>query len=793
MATYTSAATGNWSAGATWVGGIKPPANDGHRIIIAAGHTVTYDETSSTYGDDTTSGITVNGTLRFSRSVNTELICRGTLTVSATGTLDMGTEASPISSVSAVLAINDSAVLAANKYSLTKSASGQVYMAGATRTRRTTLTAQATSGATSIQVAAATGWQVGDTLLLIPTDTSATPTTAIQTVTIASGYTSGNLTVPLSAGNAVTRASGAHVANLTSNVRIRESSTAHGAVVNLGTDNVVNGVDLLDVELRIVGAGTNGSVSIGLLNTGASVRHRLRRCSVWQPASSNVPYFVGRFGSSAEDTVIYNQGGSQSGTQRIGCTMQRVTIVTAGNGPSESAGVNGRPQRGAPLTDAVLVSGRTAALGGSSNLVYSGDVSSSTYIFASNAANDGGAVTLPQPGLVYRACDFAPNAAARPLFTVGNESAGRTTFIASRVPDTEPTVVWGEVPDWSVLLQDCYKRSTPSTLITRLYANGGTADATTGTTLNSSRAFEVTPQVAGVPVEWSSTAPIAAGETKTIKVNLRRDTTYGSGSMPRVTLSIPGQSPVSTSATDTANTWHEQTISITNSGSVTAELTITLSATGAVGGKAWFAGLPTYPFILAARWYGQVFDEANPFRVTDTTVTLTRAQAAAVSGVAINHTAQTITVTAARTAAEVYCFCMLDLVDNLNASGSYRTRHITSSDGVSFATTYTVVIGTGGSISGRYSDANGAVVAATVSNIVAGSRILIRRTDTNAVLANEIVPGTSFSLNVQTATAIPISVDVRKATAAPFYQPWSTTGSIDPVGGFAVTANQQPD
>ena len=80
----------------------------------------------------------------------------------------------------------------------------------------------------------------------------------------------------------------------------------------------------------------------------------------------------------------------------------------------------------------------------------------------------------------------------------------------------------------------------------------------------------------------------------------------------------------------------------------------------------------------------------------------------------------------------------------------------------------------------------------TVSGIIAGSRLLIRRTDTQAALVNEVVAGTSRAYTYTHTADIPVEIVVRKATGSPAYQEWRTTATLASSGG-AVTANQQPD
>ena len=80
----------------------------------------------------------------------------------------------------------------------------------------------------------------------------------------------------------------------------------------------------------------------------------------------------------------------------------------------------------------------------------------------------------------------------------------------------------------------------------------------------------------------------------------------------------------------------------------------------------------------------------------------------------------------------------------------------------------------------------------TVENIISGSRLLIRRTDTQAVLINEVVAGTSRVYTYNYTANIPIEAVLRKASSAPYYQEWRTTAVLTSTSA-SVTANQLAD
>ena len=80
----------------------------------------------------------------------------------------------------------------------------------------------------------------------------------------------------------------------------------------------------------------------------------------------------------------------------------------------------------------------------------------------------------------------------------------------------------------------------------------------------------------------------------------------------------------------------------------------------------------------------------------------------------------------------------------------------------------------------------------TIANLVSGTRLLIRRTDTLAVLVNTLVTSGSYAYSYTASGSIPVQIVARNATNSPAYQEWSTTSSLAGVNA-TLTANQVLD
>jgi hypothetical protein len=132
------------------------------------------------------------------------------------------------------------------------------------------------------------------------------------------------------------------------------------------------------------------------------------------------------------------------------------------------------------------------------------------------------------------------------------------------------------------------------------------------------------------------------------------------------------------------------------------------------------------------------------------------------------------------------------------AAGTYDLRNATISG------TLTVTNTSGGNVtvqvqpsvtvvnSGPNITVDNAVSATlTIDGIISGSRILIRRTDTLAVLANAAT-STSYAYSYTVSGSVPVEIILRNASGTPAYQSWRTTTTLAGVN-TTITANQVLD
>lgn len=167
--TITSTKSGNWSDPTTW-GGRVPVATD--TPLIASGHTVVYDVTTATL-----SGVNVNngGTLSFDPSKTTTLQSNRNIIIE--GNLLMRPSSAAIVHTIRFININESLMVGggmsplATDVGLWVTGAGKLDILGAEKKPWTRTTGSVNIGATSFTVVDATGWRVGDEVVIVPTDT----------------------------------------------------------------------------------------------------------------------------------------------------------------------------------------------------------------------------------------------------------------------------------------------------------------------------------------------------------------------------------------------------------------------------------------------------------------------------------------------------------------------------------------------------------------------------------------------------------------------------------------------
>lgn len=268
---------------------------------------------------------------------------------------------------------------------------------------------------------------------------------------------------------------------------------------------------------------------------------------------------------------------------------------------------------------------------------------------------------------------------------------------------------------------------------------------------------------AGTPHTYSFPVSVAPNQSVQLVGYLRFNSTYGTATPPTVTVSGLGITPTVFTTPAVADTWHRFDLTVTNPNNFAGEFTVTVAGQSAANSEAasvWFDGVPVTPWIEGVRHFGFQFD-GLPYRTLDARITLTEAQALALP-VAVNHVAQTITVTGQVTPSEVMQACLADLCQTSNLS---RAIHITSADGSTFTTTYTVV--GGDFITGPYTDATGTRVRVTAPALISGSRVQLYNVTTQTELFNGVLSGAGLNFGVTFTAAHTIRLRAEHSTKLP--------------------------
>jgi len=680
MANRYSIATGLASAVGTWDGGASVPV-EGDRVLICTGHTVTLDGTY-TWGDDSASTITINGvsttnsitvvgTLKHSRSVSSSLTAKGSVQINSGGVYDQGTNADPItSSYTADLLLNKSASLAASKYGFRCINGGAVKHYGMFRKRVTTLASAASAGATSITVALATGWRIGDEIFL--PGTSATDD-QYEFATIAGSYTPGSTTVPLTAALSYAHANACPVGNMSSNVSVKPFDNTYptGYNITFGTSTGAGVMEIGNALFRMGGSFSSGWGSGFVINADSN----------FTSTPFNNPFAY----------IESNAFLSKTSSAGVHChSISQATRYPFNDCAYISTGGNGLNENGFTQHTRGLIFG-TALQSGDQNYNFSdGGSFVDGWVAARNSsfANVVGVCKSAQ----FRGTKFLGPAYANCYNAVAG-GGGVFDFAECDIAETftrigEPAVkaiVFGTA--MKVTMTNCYTGSLTSMVgqknlgassffkhinkdrdVTKQeeYYRDGTILRDNSEKKRSTSSMKMLPSTAATPFTRAFTLAVSAGETVRLVGYCKYDSTYYNGGTGFVapTMTIRGTingvtlTPVTYTATSAnAGNWELIDKSITNTSGADGELTVTFSIQSAVTtGYVYWDGIVVPPMVVRARHYGYLFDEANPKRVVNPTVSASEATAAAYTGMTVTwgSSSSTISITADNTFQKLY-------------------------------------------------------------------------------------------------------------------------------------------
>lgn len=592
MALVLSNATGGglYSATTSWAGGVLPVLGDS--VDIVAGDTIEVDGTYGA-GDDTATAFVINGILKASRTASSELSFRGEVTIGNTGELDYGKSADPIPvGIIAKLRLNDSATLLAGEWGLTCDQTGKYFVYGASKTTNTDLTTQLLAAGTTFTVTDATGWAVGDTVV-IATTSAGNSGAETEEATI-SAITGNDITI--SAGVTNLHEIGARVGNFTKNVKIEAFNSTYVSYQNLKTNSssLPDTREIQHVELRYMGDNST-SVKYGGFRFDAGTQAAAQYTSIGNITGYATDQYLLDFYNfypnrvTVNDCAHYNSNGGASAfytRQGSVVTFNNCVVYRSGTGLISSwsqGGVN------VIVNDCWFVGCST----GFNNSSGQGFTFNNTTFASCNTGINFGWGAAPtfnncnigySNGLYDGACLYGwsaqTNANIIPSFydcnfNVTNEystltiaSGGFKLFVSNKNVDPSQQEIY---TPYGIFYRDnvTFRSGVASIRCEPLNATNPASN------------------------EWQIFAP--TGEPVVVSGYLRKDALYGATNLPKVTLSGLGITENTYTMADVNDTWVQFHVSATQTTGTDGILTLKVEFQGATGGKAWIDGIVAPP------------------------------------------------------------------------------------------------------------------------------------------------------------------------------------------------------
>lgn len=685
MATITSAASGNWSAGATWVGGVVPTSAD--NAIIANTHTVTLDSTSCAALDLT---VAVGGTLACSTSVSSTLTTQ-TFIHMADGAATVNLDVSSNPAVVCQIRINANNSTGQNEGQFRMRTPSVVTFRGAPRKRNTRLTTAISAGATNAFVADASGWRVGD--IVVFAQTTAYSAAQVQADEVVLTSVIGNA-IAWTGGTTYDHCVDCPVGNFTSNMVFRPNTAQSPATVRYlwggGTFAQKTFQDVAFVE-----TGSNGDQ-----NTFAFYMWAER--GFGGPASLPV---------TLDSCAFYKFGQGAVGMRELSRplhvlnsafyaptqTRQYASAIHAmGNsydcGGADSCGFYGiRSSLSVADFGGGAVTSEAAAQPYVRNSTISGCYGPALYFGGKAGEIENVDVFSSHTGLQYRHGTFSAKNLNIGTFNGGIASCFRA--------EQHEYLGQGVIADSTTQALSLSNLGTYQQLVHSITWLNKNKDVTQqeiyrpfmsikreNTTKNrSTSSIAIAPTKLATACQRTLSIPCAAGASVRVIGYVQKS--HASNVAATVALTGLGSAWGGFTAANNT-TWQVwDTGNITNSSGADGNFLLTYTATSASGltNVVYFDGVPDAPFVTKCRHYGFVFDEANPVRVVNpATAVSVEATALGYTGVTINTGTPQITVGAgtADTFKKVYDYTQAWTCQTANLGS---TVLLTSTDGNNFA------------------------------------------------------------------------------------------------------------